>query len=699
VVLPPESQLLGRASRATESNPRRLVPHVFSQRLKPTPADPDRYGGDLGLGAVVNAHEPPATTLVARPEWIGETGATLEGTLSRNTYGEWLIADGDVQVETIAGVPLDYSIGGDQVTYWPVGHKNLSSGPFRQYLSAAVAGASGDTANFIDVWKSPSALAAAAGEAVRTALHADVAIVPDDLIDEDALGWLEHALASGRTDWLSRFVLERAVFRSYRFVRADVAGSVLLDTLRKALADPLDTGSKACAVGLGMTECPATIATTHLHRIRIRGRAIVPTVYYTVALPDTVAEKLDLEHEDDIEDSVDSLDTLHDFLAAARWQTAAAAVPPLPGVFEHRARNEVRHYLRVPTAELGFSRMSVHQPSERAGVLPNLPVDFSGAKPERTLTAKVEADWAIVEKRRQAWRIVGRADFGRREVLKEGRPSDVTYPKDEFFTGIRYEARIVTRTGAFEWRPYVGGFIEGPFRTSYTTDFTASRPAQSSRDGFVATEVAGFPTPLRFEPSRYLHGTIGLDVLPAAADVIALEWLDAQPTRLGISQSYGSQSKILVDLALGGEPQAINDFLAQGAGALLNAYFERTAATFSRDVVWKPIFESRTQQRTQLDIEGELRVNAKDDTYKFGVAVQFRRYKTEKAEDLALATSWKTSLKVTIPVYGRFEFVPAWEYQASTINADENNRFSANRFELRLNLPLFMRFGSGKFFQ
>ena len=699
VILPADSLLLGRAARASEDGASDPVASTFSRRLRPRPHDPDTYGGDLGLGAVVNAHEPQATLLIGRPEWIGETGVAMTATLSRNPFGEWRAEAADVTVRTIPGDLLNYSVAADGVRYWPGDRTDLTVGPYTPYHAVPIENARGNDANFIDLWKTGSSFAAAAGEAVRERLHGDVAIVPADLMDGDVLGWLTHALSRGRTDWLSRYILERATFRSYRFVRADVAGSEMLDTLTKALSDPLDVGVKGCAIGLGPVGCPATLDKGHPEHVRVRGRALVPTVSYTLVLPERMAEKLELSHDHDVEHGYDVLDVLSAFLANGAWKSAAhPAPPPLPADVENRARNETRSYLNVRSLEVGYSRTRVSEPGGRRGVLENLQqIEFSGTRPERNRSGKIDADLAFFERRRRALRLLTLVDFSKREVFDADGVAAATYPKDQFSVGLRYEQRYITRTGAFEYRPFLGAFWEGQFRHSVTA-MKASGPAAATRTDFTATQQASFPTPLTIPPSRYLFGTVGLDVLPAAKDVIPLESMDASVNRLSASFASGRRDHVLNGLTLADEAQSIDDFLAQGGSALLDAYFASHPATFGPDVQWGTDFRTATQQRLQIDADGDLTLKFWKRSHKLNLGVRFRKYEMREAADLSLATEWKVSTKLVVPIHRQLELVPAFEYQRATLNADADRAFAMRRFEIRFNVPFFVRFGRGGFF-
>lgn len=696
-VLPPESHLLGRASRLTVNDPSDLVSSVFSRRHQPSGA-PAQYGGDLGLASIVNRHEPPATRVLARPEWIGETGTRVDVTMKRNQYDEWETHDPDVSVQTLPGAALTYQVRNGLLYYWPVGHPSLELGPYLPYLSTPISGASGNDLNFIKLWTEKRAFAAAAGEAVRNGLNGDVAIVPDDLFDDDALGWLNHALQSGDTGWLSRFVLERAMFRSYRFVRADVQGSELLDKLTKALSDPLETGAKACVVGLGAAGCPATIDKEHPERMRIRDRAIVSSVFYNVVLADSVAEKLELKHDDKITDSEDALDMLDRFLTNHLWEaTSPLRLPALPVVVEHRAQNETRHYLKLSALELGFGRIFVNEPDEREGVLPNLPVDFKGAKPERTLTGKIDADWAIWESRLHAGRVLATVDFSERTEFKK-ETKEITNPRDAFSIGGRLEGRLIDGSDAIETRPYIGVFLEGPLRPTSLT-LTATREREVERAGFKLSESAGFSTPLTLEPSRFAYAAIGADFLPAAADLIPSDKYLVKPTRLGVDLGYGRLSSVLVGLTLGSEPQEVSRFLASGAKTLLNEYFAKNAATFDQNVEWFSDSQNRQQWRIRVTADGDVGVKMKTKTYKATLQFQYSRFRMDQREELALSWNMKFTSKFTLPLFWRFELVPTYEFQWAAINADENNRFGIHRFEFRANVPWFIRFGKGRFVQ
>jgi hypothetical protein len=700
VVLPPESALLGRASRQTDTNPAHVVERAFGARRQVNANDPTTYSGDLGFGSVVDVLRPTAAQVWTRPEWIGETGATIDVSLARNPYGEWGTYRPAVEVRTIPGTPLDYERRGDEVVYWPVGRKDdLLLGPYKAYLPNPSQVTPKNLENFLSIWKNAGTFAVAAGDALRKALAADVAVVPDDLYDRDAIAWLAYALDGSNGEWLSRFILERAIFRSHRFVRADVPGSELFDKVGKALSDPLDVGTKACAVGMNGPSCRATFDKQHPERVRVRDRAIVTSVFYNVTAPDAIAQKLELEHDDEIADSRDALGVVDHYLMQHLWEETVNLQPPSLGeLVAGRARRERRSYLNVRTLELGLDQMFVGEPEGREGVLANLPVDFKAAKPERTVSGKLDLDLAT-EGPRFAGRVLGMVDMSKRTVFKKDpTPDEITFPRDSFMVGARVEVRKLQGDDAIERRYYGGVFKEGPGRPT-ELNLTATRDGDTQRDGFKTQERAGFQTPLSFAPSQFLYGAGGIELLPAAKDIIPAEALSATITKATADVAGGTQSNVLVGLKLGGVEQSLDRFLGEGAQKLLNEYFANNSAAFTDAVKWEADLRSKRQMRIRLNLEGEIGWKPSTKTYKATVAFQYNYFRVQDAPDLALANSIKFTSDFKIPLWWRLEVVPSYEVQRASIRASSNDTFWAQRFKVRANIPLFIRFGRGRFVQ
>jgi hypothetical protein len=52
-----------------------------------------------------------------------------------------------------------------------------------------------------------------------------------------------------------------------------------------------------------------------------------------------------------------------------------------------------------------------------------------------------------------------------------------------------------------------------------------------------------------------------------------------------------------------------------------------------------------------------------------------------------------------VPLKWRLSLVPTYEFQFAKIHAPADNFFRVHRLEIKASLPLFARFGAGKFVQ
>jgi hypothetical protein len=710
-LVPPESRILGRAARATEIDAEKnLVAARFSARAAAPGQVPLSFSGDLGFSAIANGDEPSATLVLARPEWIGETGARIDLRMQRNADEEWLVDHATAQVDTVTGVPLDYSVQGGHVTYWPQGRRELAVDDFTPYTVCPMPPAAGtECEDYRKIWTDQATFAAVARDAIKTAAHADIAVIPTDIVDRYAHGWLKHALTAGTTDWISRFILERTLFRSYRFVRADVAGDALLATITAIQNDPLGNESQFCISGFGSAECPSAISLKRPDRLRIDGLPFDAKRYYTIVLPDSLAEKLDLTHKDKVSDSLDTVRALDEYLVGELWRTARSDTP-LSARLEQRTTRSVSSFWNVSKLDFGYSSIVVREPPNRKSSLQNVPVDFAGAKTRNTWSVDLDSDLTPVQTPQFALRVPTTIAYHR------VRDSEgiFSYDPDQFVVGPRIESRLLKMLSAKPLR-FFGGFLwEGPLEP-HTERFFASRTAvDTQRAGFKTSEQASFETDMMVQRNIYSHATVGAEVFQLAS--VPVKELVFNVKRASFDYSKGYAARVPEELKVGPDgltvgtltaacPESAKGSLATlltgDAKGLLNAYFACFPDALTSTTPLVLTTAGHSQSRFQLDLDGDVAIPLwwTHQKAKGALTFVYRRYDATGQPELALHQSLDLTIEFTMPLMWRLQFVPTWQYQRAEINATQQSAFSVRRFEVHLRLPVFLRFGHAGFIE
>jgi len=703
VVLPPDSLLLGRAARTPTTD----KDDAIGKAYEPQSAG-QRYSGDLGFTSVVNGTEPAATLLMARPEWIGETGAQLhaEATFER---GEWFLDREAAVVESIAGAALRWEIG-------PCGYTDVarpcvfykmtwngqefSHGGYEQYADCRAGNITDRCAVLRSLATDADQFQTFAGDALRQSVRTELAVVPDDLLDYDVGGWLVELLTGApppSAEFLSRLVLERGIYRSVRYVRAAIPGDKLVETLDKILKSDVLGGG--CLTGVRGSACVATVNAKQPETVWVNGRPVDSRLYYTVAVPDRIAEALDLDHRDNEVEGRDALTVLHRLLLGPDWYVAAPSGPLSQRLLD-RGRKRVRSNLIVSALEFGFTESLLPGLNNREGTLKGLDVEFRSVSASNNLSTKGTMDFAVLDTSWVSLRAVGNLDFSRRtDMVKKTR--DVTYSSNSWLAGGRVDLWKPVMLN-HEYRPFVGRFAEGELERE-PQYFTAT--FSQTAGGTKATTSALSATPFHQEPLRFDYWAVGVDTMNAFK-LRPFGWLPVDITRLGAMYARGTVKNVPVGIDVGGVPQdkaAFDMFLTQGAGAVLNDYFEKHVATFDPAVGFSARPGEQRQGRVQLDADVEPRFTKGKRTYKLGAELRYRRYLDVPQDvSLALLQSWRVKLKLTIPLVWRFELVPNVEFHRArihTTNANLDDLFRYRKIEATIRLPFVVRAGWGWLFR
>jgi hypothetical protein len=734
VVLPPDSVLLGRGSRATPEESDSLEGRLLENGL---PAGRPDFSGDLGQIGRLDEDKPSLTRVVVRPEWVAETVADVELAVRYETDGDrgsrWAVRAPDAaraRVETVPGVPLVERVGLPQdgfptMEYVPLGHEELRTEPYLTQLACVEGDGRPMCAAFKKVWTDAGTLLSVAADALRGRSNADIIVMPQDVADADALAWMEHALSKGDTRWLTAYMLQRVTFRPYRFVRAVVGGDKLAATLQKILKDPLESGTAYCFAGLGDDlGCPSKLPDTRIRTLRVDGRVIQPSYFYTVTLPDRLAEKLELRHADDREDGFDVMDALRDHLSPAGSDRKPGDVgpwypdgwgksetpPSLVTRLEAKATDRRKHYVNLAELELGLVDTSVGTPDDSERI-PNT-IDFEGrgvrSYSSRSVVAK--ADAVLIDRKRQALRGVVEVEYARRHDVGAAFPA---YERDRLLFGSRVDLWKIRTFG--DLRPYLGIFQEGPMRRRRDT-LQASRAldAVTAPNGTTATrsETSDIKIEHVAKENVFTYGAIGAD---AVATVFPIRsWLDAGLSKVKVEWARGTASSVPLDLvvdpdgagALGAVnlaairaecPQTSATARTGDPATLLNAFYACRPNAVTTDTAVDLITQARRQSRTQIELEGTVGLKVKKRTIKFTLTQQVRYFRLTRdagdsaSLDLPVDRTCRFKLQVAIPVVWRLEAAPTFERQRARIRSGDE--FTVNRWDVKVKLPLFFGFG------
>jgi hypothetical protein len=705
VVLPQESFMLGRGSRSYEAKTTPTLPEneTLEGRLGRR-ATVQSYSGDLGLFGIISGDRPPATLLVARPEWIGEVAAKLS---AKVTYlnSEWRVDNETAASHLVPGAALEWRPGvcpagtraGTTCTVFSMRWQDeeVPYGSFPNFLKCPVTAKPDDKCSRFAELADAEPFNVFAGDTLRRATGSELAIVPGDLVDPDGHAWLKKYLAPTHTDVLTRFTLERVIYRSFRIVRATVSGADLVATIDRALKSEIHEGS--CVVGL-TDACEKSVDIRQADRTAVNGRAVDRRLFYTIAMPEGLAETLALSRSQGRLHTTDAVSALNQRLegAGGKGWFVAGKEGTLAERIARRARNTDQYDVAASSVEFGYTRLHLDTPAGQGGTLDALDVDFRSVSPARTLTSKVDFDFAAIDLPWMALRAVTTADFNRRTDIK-ATGNQITYPSNDLMVGGRFDFKVRARKR--EIRPYLGYFVEreleGP-REYLSAQISLSE----STDPFRRTQTHKLPILFTQRPLRFGYGAAGIDFLNPTK-FFTDKWISVDVTRAGFQLATGRLHHVPVGASIGGEEIRFGTERGSGdeatkledAQAILNDYYERNVTRFTI-----ASFSAVDQERAQRRLQGELHLEPHptgSKPWKLGVELRYRRYYYPniggRSEDDLLRFYWRTRLKLTMQVSSRLEFVPMLEYHYAGVGKPGSERFSHTKFEANLKVPFVLR--------
>jgi hypothetical protein len=670
VVLPPESDLLGRAANEQSAD---------------AAAGRRRYSGDLAFSSRVDTGYPQATRVVLRPEWFGETLLEVEATLDAGgSSGPVRIHAQEPTVTVVPGAELSWTLNGGQVHYAAtLDQERMLFAASRQYEDCPATSAPSDRCrDFVSLWASEGATAALAARAIRRSANADVGFVSGSMLDEDFRLWVQRKIESQTNDasWISKYILERIYYESPRIVRAFVPGSSLNATLEQIVkAD--DTG---CLVGLGgPCEGPDK---EHRERLTINGRRVDARLFYSIAMPDSLAERLDLVHDDPLH-AVDLVDAASAYIESGAWyEPAGESAEGLEARVQRKAVGRYRGYMAFPTLSAGLSKV---KPS--SAQIPSGQIEFAGTKASKAVRLAVDGELALFDGAHYAIRLPMRLDY-----VKKRQEDSTSYDKDSFSIGGQFDRKFdVALLG--DLRIFAGAFVDGRLHDQHTTLKASTKTAT---EPLTITETVNFTTDLITEPSHYRHLAVGTEVLGLHKGG-GPTW-SFEIVRLGGRLTKGHETRAPYGATIDGEPQTIDDFLEKGPATLVGQFFAAHRDTFSPATSFELLTRAQSLTRGQFDAEFSLKVKAWKREFGGSYAGQFRFYAYDQGDNpsgFLLHRSQKDELKLTLPLWRRLVLVPSATYQRATLMRHGQNLFSNWIFDVTMSLPFVARWGEGWLFR
>ena len=662
---------------------------------------------ELRSAALLDGRDPTTTALLVRPEWVAETVVSVSITQSV-AGGSRSFQGTTFGTQLVDGAALCWAPASNGQTAYSV--MSVTNMPFAILPSYPEGSAfrflpSGGAPS--DLWVDSAKLSAAALDVMRDRGGAELALVPELLVDEDVVEWLRHVQKdlARPLDWLSRLILERVLYRADAYVRTVIPGKELVTKVNAILDEAKQQGEAFCLAGFGQTGCDITkLDADHL---LVNGRHIDETHYYSVAVSRGIADRHSLAYDEDkVRDIVDDLD--------ARLRRGTPAVPtagctsdllniqvvaktpapepesetPTLGETLESERDGPQAYLKLDPIKIDYALSNTTLPDGANETL--LGQAIEGAKPNDYQRWQVDTkgDLAVFDTRHWAVRFTGELEYQQQEVGDEQ-----SIDKDEFTLGGRLDHKI--RLGKTTARLFGGWFLEGGI-AGRDAKAATSRLLEQIREGDRVVQETVFNGPelaYRTEPRRFRYFTTGGELAGWS------RWSQWTITQLSVQYDFnGTSENELVAILLNGVPLSMEGFLKDGAAKLLRKHFTDASLNPSAaDVLtldYQPVGQSRMQ--VHFNTEHPLAKIAKKDL-KLTNEFRFRRYRQDRELPFALEWSIRESLALNAPVWSRLSAVFKVEFDTVEVNALSRN-FEVFRFTAGFELPLFGKLGGGGLF-
>ena len=618
--------------------------------------DPDSFvlRDDVGFESIVNAHDAATTQIWARPPWVGGRAARITARLSWQPQGRWHVDTAAVRAERIVAPRTTAVVSGQEVEYQLTlpNRPPVSLGRYEVYPFFVPSpspppppAALDRDAIRSDLWSNAAGLML---DVMREAAHADLALLPMHFLDEDVMTWLAGELVAGqRLDWLSKFVLSKALYRMETIVTANVEGSRLagvLDAMARAAAADTDA---LCIAGIGTSACQTSIGAGALH---INRREIASDRFYKIALPQSLAEANGLD------DDREALPSLLDAVDARLRSFAGGGPRPFAeyvSALDRRYANRPQLYVNINPANLSYTWLT---PADPDGALAHIPLAGSAVRKERQLGLSGRAD-AGLDHWRAALRAIGEVKFARNTLT-----DPPTYPEDEWTIGVRGDLKF--RAGA--GRLFYGWFRQSQFRERQDEPITPVRPVPSAivpETGEVLTNLttagaAVIPIvrdPLNPDKPAYRFQRVGIEL----SQYSPWRWLAFKDLAAAFDWGTADNARTAITIGELG-PFPIGSAYQAGIASFVSQQFQRNPAAFAAPQNLTFSHDDHDQHRLQFDGTIEHPLN---DRLGLTTTIRLRRYLNAVASpDLTPTLSFESKTKIEWTLVNRLKVGPYADY-------------------------------------
>jgi hypothetical protein len=682
-------------------------------------------GGDLGYNAIVDTTPRPEfsglTRVLMRPEWLGETIHTFEadpGVLKDSTGKDALmtLTNPKTAMEFVAGAPLRAELSAGMLQYFVTdGRETIKvGGRYKAYPRYDAKGMVFDSIPIRDLWTNSQSMTAFLLYLVRKNTKADVAVLDDLAVDDSIPSWLEVELSHRPIEYLSQFILERAMFRPSRVVRVTVAGSQLAAYLGKVVAAAKSFDSRVFMSGIG--SAGGAVNRIDSDTLKINEREIDAGHFYSIALPQRYAvamkesrEERPLELSKLMEEADRALASAAATGSGLMCVTRAENDPdcPIEDVrpavaddvpagslaieLERSHASRARSVFALGKASVEASGRRSNETSDLA--LSAVPEDGRDGTKYKNIAFAAQLEPGISSRRGVSISFPTEAAYSHKQVGAD--PVKETYPSNSWSTAAKLAKTFhsVPRLhSVYGSAGFESNFIRTTKAVSTATSTAAPVIAGSGPSATTLTTTTSIKlTSTEFpRPAKDFTITAGAQFEDVGKDAAA------KLTGMKISYTKVRRQNDLVGLTASGREITADDLAADSAQAIINKLFKATPDIVKNDptVIYK--FDVTRFSRMDAAATGSLALR-KDKTHATSISLEnkYRWYLPGGTKRLIAARhTLESKLKVSTVVFGRVELAPYLNAFWLKLRND-GRTFQLFEYGMKLQFPLFASAGPG----
>ncbi len=701
VTLPPDTTLLGRAAAARKG-----------------------FGGDLGYNAVVDsAPSAGLMRVLMRPEWLAETVHTFEADASLVTLKDreplLALTHPATSVKFVAGAPLRATLEEGHLQYFVTdeGVDIKVGGPYRAYPKHDGKGMIFGSIPIRDLWTDSGSMTAFLLELVREKTKADIAVLDDLAVDGSISSWLASELKQrSPVEFLSRFVLERAMFRPSRVVRVTVQGSQIASSLSKIVTAAKSFDSKLFMSGIGSKG--RALSRVDSDTLKINEREINPAHFYSIALPQRYVAEVKATREErplELENLMKEADRA---LGEADKKTKAETIcvtrakddpncglettaqPPRPDEQEGSLATDLegkragipRRIFAMGKASIEWSGLRSNETSDLA--LSAVPEDGRDGTKYENRALSVALEPGVSTRRGILLSLPLAADYSHKQVGKD--VIKETYPANSWSAAVKV-AKTVHSVPFLHSLFSSAGFQSNFVRPSKAVTSASADSASviagsgaSATTSVTSTKIALTSTPFP-RPTQDFTISGGAEFEDAGKDA-TLKFSDMA---IGVTKVH--RARDLVGLTAAGREITADQLAADSAQTIINRLFKTSPDVVKDDPTVNYKFAGTRFSRMDVSATGTLLLR-KDKTHPWPISLanKYRWYFPGGTPRLIAARhTLETKLKASIPLGWRVEVAPYLNAFWLKLRND-GRTFQVFEYGLKVQFPLFASRGPGR---